>query len=469
MRTSAMRIAAVVVGGALLAPFAPAMASSNGISNSTLTWKVHECAFAGAFVTTANSATDSCKSIRDDQTLTGNVSKGAEGWTFTGGVGTRDSATGAANVNFTGSIRLGNVTQGNYYVELVNPTVSVDEAGDGDLTAEVSYKAPGQTDPVSAGRLLIADLPNVPNQNAWSVTPPWAGVGTPDAAAPLDGKQFAVPFVDALPVSMRNWFRASSSAEATGTRSEYNTHKTIAPVTVDFGAADATWTPTLEVLNAEGITAGQTRVITVKGSGFNPALQGGQVSGIYVVFGPNPAAIPNGWTDPNVFGAAQYLTAGPASDGTFTTTLTVSGPYVDGNGKTWDPATTPFGVSTWAAHTRATTLWDSFASVNIGPAVVAPTAPVPTAPRKVRAPKVVKIRGNKVTVKWGKPAAGSAPTSYKIRISKRNSKSYKKWITVKSTKAVLAGVRKSGTYRVQIKAVGQAGASPAIGLVVRRR
>lgn len=468
MRKSAMRIAAVFVGGALLAPFAPAVAASNTVSNATLTWKVHECAFVGAFVTTANSATDSCKSIREDQTIGGNVSKGVDGWTFTAGVGTRDPATGAASVNFIGSVRLGNVSQGSYYIELANPTVTVDATGDGELSAEVGYKAPGATDPVNAGRLLIADLPTVPDQAAWSVTPPWAGVGTPDASAPLDGKQFAAPFVDALPTSMRNWFRASASAEATGTRGEYNTHKTIAPVTVDFGAADPVWAPSLQLLNADGIVAGQTRTITVKGAGFNPALQGGAVSGIYVVFGPNPAVIANGWTDPNVFGAAQYLPAGPAGDGTFTTTLTVTGPYVDGNGKTWDPATTSFGVSTWAAHSRATTAWDSFAPVNIAAAAVAP-ATTPTAPRKVRTPKVVKIRGNKVTIKWGKPTSGSAPIGYKIRISKRNSKGFKKWVNVTNTKAVLAGVRKSGTYRVQIKAVGQAGASPAIGLVIRRR
>ena len=468
MRKSAMRIAAVFVGGALLAPFAPAVAASNGVSSSTLTWKIHECAFAGAFVTIANAETDSCKSIREDQATTGNVSKGAGGWTFTGGVGTRDAVTGASNVTFTGSVRLGNTSQGNYYVELRNPGVTVDATGDGDLTAEVVYKNPGPTEPVSAGRILVADLPNVPNQNSWSVTPPWTGVGTPNETAPLEGKQFAPAFVDAIPASLRNWFRASSSAAATDARGEYNTHKTIAPVSVDFGAADPVWSPQLQVFNADGIAAGETRTITINGSGFDPALQGATAQGIYVVFGPNPASIPNGWADPNVFSAAQYLPAGPAGDGTFSTTLTVTGPYVDGNGKTWDPATTQFGVSTWAAHRRATTAWDSFAAVAIAPTVVSPPV-VPSAPRKVRAPKVVKIRGNKVTIKWAKPAAGTAPTGYKVRISKRNGKAFKKWTTVSNTKAVLGGVAKSGRYRVQIKAVGQGGTSPAIGFVVRKR
>ncbi|MFA7265291.1 MAG: HtaA domain-containing protein [Candidatus Nanopelagicales bacterium] len=468
MRKSAMRIAAVFVGGALLAPFAPAVAASNGISQSTLTWKIHECAFAGAFVTSADDAVDSCGSIREDQTTTGNVSKGADGWTFTGGVGTRDTATGESNVAFTGSVRLGNTSRGNYYVELRNPAVVVDGARSGKLTAEVVHKSPSSPDPVNAGRLLVADLPNVPNQDSWTVTPPWAGVGTPSETAPLDGKQFAAAFVDAVPSSLRNWFRASSSAAATDSRGEYNTHKTIASVTVDFGAADPVWNPQLQVLNADGIMPGETRTITVNGSGFNPALQGAPADGIYVVFGPNPAAIPNGWTDPNIFGSAQYLPQGPSQDGTFSTTLTVTGPYVDGNGVTWDPATTQFGVSTWAAHRRATTAWDSFAAISYTPAVVSPPV-VPSAPRKVRAPKVVKVRGNKVTIKWGKPAAGTSPTGYKIRISKRNGKAFKKWKTVTNTKAVLGGVAKKGRYRVQIKAVGQGGASPAIGLVVRKR
>lgn len=466
MRNTSLRTAAAVVVGALLVPFAPAVAVSSGVGNAKLTWKIHECAFAGAFVTTANSATDSCGSIREDQTITGNAAKGADGWTFSGGVGTRDAATGEAVVNFTGSVRLGNVNRGNYFVEFKDPSVTVDSTGAGSLKAEVVYKDPVAETSVSAGRVQIAALADVPDSDPWTVTPPWVGVGTPDLVAPLDGKQFGPEFVNVLPESMRNWFRASSSAEATGSRSEYNSYKTIAPVSVEFGAPDSQWNPTLQIINGGDIRANETRTITVVGSGFNPALQGGAVNGIYVVFGPNPASVPNGYADPNIFGAAQYLPAGPGSDGTFQTTLTVKGPYLDSNGATWDPAVTPFGVSTWAAHRRATTLWDSFAAVAIAPAAAGANS---AAPRKVRLVKVVKISGNRVTVKWARAKSGSQPTGYKVRISKRNSTKFKKWVTTSNAKAVLTGVRKSGRYRIQIKAMGQAGSSPAIAVVVRRR
>lgn len=469
MSRSVRRMTSITLATALAAPLvpllaAPASAAELAVNDATLTWKVNDCAFAGAFVTTASPELDSCKSIREDQTLSGNVSKESDGWRFTGGSGTFDPQSGVTSVTFAGSLRLGNTSQGNYYVELVNPAVVVDADGDGDLTAEVTYKAPGPGGPVSAGRLLVADLPAVPDAFNWTVTPPWESVGTPDPTAPLDGKQFADAFVAALPSSMRNWFRASTSAQATDTRLEYNSLKRIADVSLVIPDT-RTWTPTVQVVGADGIRVGETRTVTVIGRGFDPAKQGGSVAGIYVVFGPNPAATANGYTDQGMFGAAQYLPAGPDANGEFQTTLTISGTYTDSNQRTWSAANEQLGVSTWAAHRRATTAWDSFAAVTFAPAATEPTV---EAPRKVSKPKVKKVRGNKVTVTWGAPGNPDAVSGYQVRVSKRNSKAYRSWKVVNTSKAVLKGVGKSGTYRIQIRAVGPNGVSAPIVLKFRR-
>lgn len=465
MRKTASLTALAVTAGTLGFSASAAFAAPTGIVGASLTWKVHECAFSGAFVTTANSATDSCKSIREDQATTGNVSKVADGWQFSNGTGKYDSANGATTLNFTGSVRLGNTSQGNYYIELTDPTVSVDSAGDGSLTARVVVKSPGSAPATDRGRVEIVDLPSVPNATTWSVTPPWAGVGAPDSTAPLDGKQFAPAFVDLLDASMRNWFRASSSAEATVSRSEYNSLKTPSPVAINF--TQAAWTPALQITNAENLQPGETRTIGVHGTGFDPGKQGGAVAGMYVVFGPNPAATTNGYTDPNMYGAAAYLPAGPNSNGEFSTTLTITGNYTDSNGQAWSPASTTLGVSVWAAHTRQTTAWDAFTPMSFATPAPTPQPATPAKkPRKVKAAKVSKVSGNKVTVKWTKPAGAS---SFKVRLSKRNKAGkFNSWVTVTGNKAVLKGVKKRGTYRVQIRAINEAGASQTVTLKLVR-
>lgn len=469
MRKTATLTALAVAAGTFGLSTTAAFAAPSGVVGASLTWKVSECAFSGAFVTTANSATDSCKSIRESQPTTGNVSKVTDGWQFSNGTGSYDSATGATTLNFTGTLSLGNTSLGNYYIRLVDPKVVVDNAGNGSLTADVIQKIPSSPDPSDLGRQEIVSLLTVPNSTSWTMTPPWSGVGTPDATAPLDGKEFSPSFVDALDPSLRNWFRASSSSEANANRGEYNSFKAPAPVSIDY--SQHTWTPTLQISNADNIQAGETRTIAIHGSGFDPAKQGNGVSGMYVVFGPNPAAITNGYLDPNIFGAAAYLPSGPNSNGEFDTTLAVTGTYADGNGTVWNAANTTLGVSTWAAHAHTTTAWDSFASVAFLPATPAPTPTGPAAkPGKVAAVKVKKIKGNSVTIRWNSPngATRDAVTGFKVRLSKVNKKKYHGWVVIKGNKVVLKGVKKHGTYRVQVRAINALGVSQIVTLKFHR-
>ncbi len=470
MRTTTSAITAMIItAGTVGLGASVAYAAPGAITGASFNWKVNECAFAGAFVTAANEASDSCFSIREDQTTSGNVAKTDGGWVFSDGTGTYDPSTGATELDFTGSLRFGNINRGNYYVELADPTVSVDSDGTGALSATVLVKGPGPGTVEDRGTVDVVDLVDVPDATQWSVTPPWAGVGTPDESAPLEGKQFASEFVDTIDSSMRNWFRASSSAEATEDRGEYNSYKSPAPLSVSF--AETVWTPALSVTGAANLAPNETRTVTVRGSGFDPTKQGNGVAGLYVVFGPNPADLANGYNDPGVFGAAQYLPSGPDVNGEFETTLEITGNYTDGNDVAWSPATTPMGVSVWAAHTRLTTAWDSFSPIAFtdpGDDKVTDPAPV-SKPTKARNVRVAKIKKKKVVVKWKKSKNGTA-TGYQVRISKPGKpKKFKSWKSSSNTKTTLSGTNRSGKYRVQVKAVNDTGSAKKVTIRFTKR
>ncbi len=469
----------------------PAQASTAAVTDGLLTWNISECAFSGAFVTPANSATDSCKSIRETQVTAGNVAKGSTGWTFSSGTGTRED-DGTLSLDFTGRVQLGNTNLGNYSIALVDPHVNVTSEGTGSIQAKVAVKNPGASNETfvtdsetDQPRLVtIVDLPSVPGTAKFDATPAWDGVGEPNATAPLDGKQFNPDFVNALPASMQNWFRASSSAAATASRGDYNPLKAPGVVTVDARS----WNPTVTVTGAEGLTTKGTQEITVNGSGFNPNKQGGAVAGLYVVFGPNPNEVTNGFTDSEIYGAAAYLPAGPDADGNFSTKLTVSGKYTDSHSTVWDGSKTQLGVSTWAAHTRATTAWDSFTGIDVAAAPESsptPTTPTPTPgpskgvvlkkPSKVTKVTVGKYKKAKKTVKvsWSAPAKAKdrAPvTRYLIRVSKANKSSkFGKWIVVKSPSRTIASLSKTKAYWVQIVADSSAGRSPVVKVKLKSK
>lgn len=236
----------------------------------------------------------------------------------------------------------------------------------------------------------------------------------------------------------------------------------VAAVPAQAGPAPRVWTPAVTVIGADAIAAGETRSITVRGTGFDPSKQGGQVAGIYIVFGPNPAAIAGGYLDPNIFGAASYLPAGPNSSGEFQVVLSITGTYVDGNGKAWDPASTAMGISTWDAHRHSIASWDSFTPIAF-------TSPL-QAPEQIQGAKVAKVKASKAVITWRQPGAATrAASSYQVRVSKANSKKYRGWVTVANTKAKVSGVGTAGKYRVQIQAVNAAGSSPVTTLTFRKR
>ncbi len=368
MKKIAIPAVLAVAGSVLVAT----PASADSASGATLTWKISECAFDATIA--------SCGSITEAQSLTGNVTKGGEGWAFTGGTGSYDPATGATAIDFTGSVTIGNVNRGNYSITFADPKVVV-KAGSGALVADVVARPPGAPETI-VGDVKIVDLPAVPNAKTWQVTPPWQNAGTPGVPAPIDGKQFAQPLLDALPASLKGWFWATGTSGA-------NPYKAPAAVSVAFDSVPTSTGPAVTIEGAENLTADQQATITVKGTGFDPAKKGGPVQGLYVVFGPDAATVGYGMNAATTFGAAQYLPTAPNADGEFETTLTIKGRYTGEDGKSWDGTTQTLGVSTWAAHSHAITDYDTFTAITF---------------RRAPAPAKVTFSLKKDTVKAGKRA-----------------------------------------------------------------
>ncbi|MFI0482866.1 hypothetical protein [Actinomadura sp. 9N215] len=136
-------------------------------------------------------------------------------------------------------------------------------------------------------------------------------------------------------------------------------------ITIGLGAAPALAAgPATTVTPAtEADPAGQD--LAVKGSGFDPAANGGL--GVYVVFGPK---VPDYWTNAGAFQASKWVHKNGAgenklnADGTFALTLAgVKAKYTDGSGKAVDCLTTQCYVITMAAHGSADRGQDTFTPV----------------------------------------------------------------------------------------------------------
>lgn len=351
--------------------------TADSLSGATLSWRISDCAF--------DAALPSCGSLTESQSVVGNVTKGSGAWEFTGGTGTFDPVTGATVVKYAGSVTIGNTTRGGYSITFANPQVSV-SGGAGVLLADIRYRPATGAPEVAIDAVKIVDLPAVPSAPSWSVTPPWEGVGTPATPAPVDGKQFAQPLIDVLPASLKGWFWATGTTGA-------NPYKAPGPVGLSLTVAP-TWTPFVTIEGGQGLPVNKAGTITVRGTGFDPSKQGGAVQGLYVVFGPNAATVGYGMSAASAFGAAQYLPVAPDANGSFETTLTIKGSYADSDGRVWNGRSDQLGVSTWAAHSHATTAWDTFTPLSFAP----PATTLRLAFRKnpVRAGKraIVRVRTN---------------------------------------------------------------------------
>jgi hypothetical protein len=195
--------------------FAQLGASGVSAADNSLTWKLSQHSWASSSLAPSHQAGVPAHK------------EPANGWVFPlASNATYNPATGAMQLNFAGSLTLGNVNQGGYRIMLANPTITVDAADNGTVKADVSYCASTADclnpwiGPVNA-TITTFNLPDASVtasglERSFTVTPFWATVGN----------RFHQEFLDALPASLRAHFRA------TGSSSDVN--KPPAPLTVEF-------------------------------------------------------------------------------------------------------------------------------------------------------------------------------------------------------------------------------------------
>jgi hypothetical protein len=133
--------------------------------------------------------------------------------------------SGAMNVSFDGAVTLGNFVQGNYRIKFENLRVEVDGAGNGVVSADVSYCNPGAcagpwVGPYVGVTLTTFILPDAAVTDTGShveftITPEWASVG----------QQFDQAFLNSIP-PYASHFRATGSPS--------DPLKPPAPLTVSF-------------------------------------------------------------------------------------------------------------------------------------------------------------------------------------------------------------------------------------------
>lgn len=145
----------LALGGALLvggnaAEAAATKSSTTKVQDATLAWTVSQ------YVMGANPAAPSLAEVRQAEAPATFVA--ATGWQFTDGTGTYDTKTGAMTLSFTGALEFGNVNAGNYAFKYANPTLTLDAAGAGTLSADVSLRPVGASVFDAPARIVVVDI-----------------------------------------------------------------------------------------------------------------------------------------------------------------------------------------------------------------------------------------------------------------------------------------------------------------------
>lgn len=306
------------------------------VTNASMTWPVNACAF--------NVNLPACTSLTERQQLVGDVTRGETGWVFTGGDGVITQA-GDMTVSWDAEIQIGNTTRGNYTITFIDPILTVDAAGAGVITADVTSQIGTQT-PVTTADVTIVQFTGASTDADFESTP----------------EEFAAPFIDALSGASGSGFSLSSWFIPTGS--------SLDPLKAPGAVAFDRWVPTLTVTLPKRFDEKNPRVkakrfmVSVAGTGFDPAVKANPaVQGMYLVFGTNPAVTEDGYTNIDGYFRARYLPMAPDANGEFASRIQVRGAYSK-NGETFNGRFgEPIGVATWAAHRHATPEWDAFTQI----------------------------------------------------------------------------------------------------------
>jgi hypothetical protein len=349
--------AALAVGGLTVVAAAPASATeTDTVTGGTFTWNVSDWS-------TTHLST---------RTPSNGASVDAGVVTWGSGTGTYNAATGASDIQYTGTARLAfQASPGNdvYQITLKDPEVIVDASGAGQIVADVDYNVYlGQPSNKTSTDVVVTRF-QTGNSTAdtWSTSgatatlsdiPAWAGVipaGTSsaitDVELPFNGESFAEEFLLALPSSLRSHFY-SSKASGQQTPNPNNQFKDPSQFTATVTVAK----PSIGWITTSETNAGY--VVSITGDGFRQVTLPGD-SGIYVSIAPSGGRPGSEASDADKYLTTKYvsanLPAGPATapltNGAFSTSLTAPANKIDPD--------VEYSIYTWQAHTASNTTQDT--------------------------------------------------------------------------------------------------------------
>lgn len=117
------------------------------------------------------------------------------------------------------------------------------------------------------------------------------------------------------------------------------------------------------------------------------------------------------------------------------------------------------------AHTFAVRAVDGRGQIDPTPATAAWTVSLEGTPDAVKSVSVKRItKGKAVKVTWSRVAKA---TSYRVRLSRPNSKLYRSWSSTTKIRMTFSGLKEKSTYRIQVVGVNLAGASASSTAVSR--
>ena len=313
-RVLAGAVSTAVAAAGLAVVAAPAQAAEpTSTPAPSLTWKVSDT-YVTAFST---------------RTLTGGVTFDAStGFTFPNGVGSYNPTSGVTTIKYDGTVKGAFFAEGKdqYHVTIAEPTVTVDDSGNGQITAVVSsaniesQQGPAASTPPTRVKVTTfsaagnwSTAANVPTLSA---TPDWAGVLAPDSDAadalgitnpahPVEGKSFAPEFLGAIVPGVRPRFYVTTSGDV----------KRPSPFVAQAPVATIT-SASVKAQNATSLA------VAVTGSGYAP---GG--NGIYIAVaetGLAPTASSSSYLGAVSSTSASNPDAAVKADGTFSALLKLS-------------------------------------------------------------------------------------------------------------------------------------------------
>ena len=375
-------LAAAVIASLVLVPQTPAQAAPTGtVTGGTAAWGTsvylasgtpgRPAPLASAYV--APATFDSTTKISTWGTATGTV-----------------NGDGSAVLQLDGT-SVNHATTSGHWLKLADLEASLDSAGNGQVTAQVTYGVasggvPGSipyndSTPTRSARVALvnltgntaADRTSTPSQTTWAGLD---GTWAPELVDFLDGDSAAEPAVPAFAY----YTQINSNADRT-------------PLPFTFTLATVAPAVTTELSYVNGLN------VDVDGTGFRAVTNPGD-AGVYVGLAES-GGLPDvsSMEGMDSFVTAAYATPAQIVDGAFSKALTASADLLD-------PAK-DYSVYTWQAHTHSNTSQDTETALEIDWSQLEQPTPTPAASTVTTGGAASKAYGASSTLTASVPGSGS--------------------------------------------------------------